>query len=101
MQKKIFSIAAFMVLVCAAVPCAFGQAQTDTNPYPSMLPVDQYLIADQDTEVALARTAAPASVSTDAEVMVLDRTGFRTAVEGTPRSRRRNCRRSSPAPCAT
>jgi hypothetical protein len=82
LQKKIFSIAAFAVLVCSAFPRAFAQAQTDTNPYPNMGPVDQYLIADQDAEVALARTAAPPSISGEAEVMVLGRTGFTTAAPG-------------------
>jgi hypothetical protein len=82
MQKKIVAIAATAALVLVAVPRAFGQAQADSNPYPNMAPADQYLIADQDTEVALARSAAPPSISGEAEVLVLGRTGFRTAVEG-------------------
>jgi hypothetical protein len=48
-----------------------------------MAPLDEYLIADQNAEVALARSAAPASISDSAEVMVLGRTGFTTAVKGT------------------
>jgi hypothetical protein len=35
-----------------------------------MAPVDAYLIADRDSEIALARSAAPASISDGAEVMV-------------------------------
>jgi hypothetical protein len=52
------------------------------TPYPSMAPLDQYLIADRDVEIALARSAAPESISRDAEVMVLGRHGYETAVKG-------------------
>jgi hypothetical protein len=48
-----------------------------------MAPLDEYLIADQNSEIALARSAAPASISDGAEVMVLGRSGFTTAVRGT------------------
>jgi hypothetical protein len=47
-----------------------------------MAPLDQYLIADRNAEIALARTAAPASISRDAKVMVLGSHGYETAVEG-------------------
>lgn len=84
MKKKIAVIAVAAVLVQVGVPgtVRVAQAQTDKNEYANMAPLDQYLIADQDTEVALARSGAPASISNDAEVMVLDRNGFKTAVEG-------------------
>src|SRR5579864_8627107 len=52
------------------------------GPYPSMAPVDQYLIADRNAEIALARTAAPESISRDATVVVLGPHGYETAVEG-------------------
>jgi hypothetical protein len=45
--------------------------------------VDDYLIADQNSEIALARSAAPASIAGEAEVMVLGKKGFTTAVQGT------------------
>jgi hypothetical protein len=48
-----------------------------------MAPLDQYLMTDRDAEVALARTAAPKSISDDATVMVLTRHGYETAVKGT------------------
>ena len=51
--------------------------------YPNMAPLDQYLIADRDSEIALARSAAPDSISHDAEVLVLGRHGYETAVKGT------------------
>jgi hypothetical protein len=63
---------------------AWGQAPTQEakGPYPSMAPVDQYLMADRDAEIALARSAAPESISRDAEVMVLGRHGYEIAVQG-------------------
>ena len=52
------------------------------TPYSKMAPVDQYLMADRAAEIALARSAAPESIVRDAEVMVLGRHGFETAVKG-------------------
>jgi hypothetical protein len=57
-------------------------AQDAGTPYPKMAPIDQYLMADQAEEIALARTAAPVSIARDAEVLVLGRHGFETAVKG-------------------
>ena len=57
-------------------------AQDAKTPYPSMAPLDQYLMADRNSEIALARSAAPDSISRDAEVVVLGRHGFETAVKG-------------------
>jgi hypothetical protein len=59
-----------------------AQAQDAKSSYPSMAPVDQYLILDRNAEIALARTAAPPSISNDATVLVLGRHGYETAVEG-------------------
>ena len=50
--------------------------------YPKMAPIDQYLMTDQGAEIALARSAAPESIARDAEVLVLGRHGFETAVKG-------------------
>ena len=58
-------------------------AQAGNAAYPSMAPLDQYLISDEKTEIALARSAAPSSISDGAEVMVLGREGYTTAVKGT------------------
>ena len=49
--------------------------------YPSMAPIEQYRM-DRDAEIALARTAAPASISRDADVLVLGQKNFETAVKG-------------------
>jgi hypothetical protein len=48
-----------------------------------MAPHDEYLISDEQSEIALARGAAPRSISDGAEVMVLGRVGYKTAVKGT------------------
>src|SRR6202041_1655206 len=58
-----------------------SQAQDPKTPYSSMAPIDQYLM-DRNAEIALARSAAPESISRDAEVSVLGRHGYETAVKG-------------------
>ncbi len=58
-----------------------AQAQDVKTPYPSIAPLDQYLM-ERDAEIALARSAAPESISKDAEVKVLGRRGYETAVKG-------------------
>jgi hypothetical protein len=70
---------ALVAILCAARP---GRAADAKTPYPSMAPLDQYLIADRNAEIALARTAAPPAISRDATVMVLGSHGYETAVEG-------------------
>ena len=50
--------------------------------YPAMAPIGQYRISGRDDEIALARTAAPPSISADAEVLVLGDRGYETAVKG-------------------
>jgi hypothetical protein len=57
-------------------------AQDAKTPYPSMAPIDQYLMENRGSEIALARSAAPESISRDAGVIVLGRHGYETAVQG-------------------
>jgi hypothetical protein len=59
-----------------------ARAQDASTPYPSMAPLDHYLITNRNSETSLARSAAPSSVSDGAEVMVLGRTGYTTAAQG-------------------
>jgi len=59
-----------------------AEAQADKSPYPTMAPLDQYLMPSKDAEIALARSAAPVSIADKAEVMVLGREGYTTAVKG-------------------
>ena len=58
-----------------------AMAQNATTPYPSMAPIEQYLM-DQNAEIALARSAAPQSISRDAGILVLGRHGFEATVKG-------------------
>jgi hypothetical protein len=57
------------------------QAQSKTL-YPNMAPIEQYLMPDRNAEIALARSAAPDSISRDAKVLVLGPHGYETAVDG-------------------
>jgi hypothetical protein len=56
-------------------------AQENVARYPSMAPSEQYMM-DRDAEVALARSAAPESISRDAEVLILGRKGYETVIKG-------------------
>jgi hypothetical protein len=69
------------VLVLALGAISQMQAQSKT-PYPDMAVLDRYLMPDRNAEIALARSAAPDSVSHDAKVLVLGPHGYETAVEG-------------------
>jgi hypothetical protein len=72
---------AFMIPILFLRP-ACAPAQAGKAPYPVMAPLDQYLIPDEKAEIAFARSAAPASISDAAEVMVLRRDGYASAVKG-------------------
>jgi hypothetical protein len=72
-----FAILAALITV-ASLPAA---AQDAKEPYPTMAPIEQYLM-ERDAEIALARSAAPDAISHDASVIVLTRHGYETAVEG-------------------
>jgi hypothetical protein len=80
--KKVHTIAikGCALLVALGMACR-ARAQDAATTYTKMAPVDQYLMADRDAEIALARSAAPESISRDAGVMVLGRHGFETAVK--------------------
>jgi len=75
-------ISSFMMIAFVATGFV-SPARAETTSYPVMAPVSQYLIPDEHTEIALARSAAPASISDRAEVLVLRRDAYRTAVKGT------------------
>lgn len=71
-----------LALGCMLVAAQMAHPQDAKTPYPKMAPVDQYLM-ERDAEIALARSAAPDSISKNAEIMVLGRQGYETAVKGT------------------
>jgi len=87
-KKKVGAIAiksfALLVVLGTAYLGTSNQAmaQGATTPYPNMAPIDQYLMTDESAEIALARSAAPESISRDAEILVLGRHGFEAAVKG-------------------
>lgn len=88
MSRKISAIAILgfaLLVVLGNLHQAMAQAAatpSPATPYSKMAPIDQYLMADRAAEIALARSAAPESISRDAEVMILGRHGFETAVKG-------------------
>ena len=71
-----------LALILGLIPMTHGQSQAAKTAYPIMAPLDQYLMADRDAEIALARSAAPESISGEAKILVLGRRGYETAVEG-------------------
>jgi len=69
---------ALVILLSAAWP---DPAQDTKTPYPNMAPIEQYRM-ERSEEITLARSAAPESISRDAEVLVLGGRGYETAVHG-------------------
>ena len=67
------------LVLSAAWPVSAQSAKTS---YPSMAPVEQYMMASREAEIALARSAAPESISGDAEVLVLGSHAYETAAKG-------------------
>jgi hypothetical protein len=81
MRKIRIRLIASAFLLQAAFPCLNAYAQVAKARYPAMAPLGQYLMPES-AEIALARSAAPASISGNAEVMVLRRDGYATVVKG-------------------
>jgi hypothetical protein len=70
-------------LAAALATLGAGAALADAaHPYPDRAPIEQYRMSQAD-EVALARSAAPPSISDKAEVLVLGARGYETAADGT------------------
>jgi hypothetical protein len=78
---KTITFATLFAAVLATISLQ-ARAQETAASYPKMAPIDQYLIADRNTEITMARSSAPPSISADAEVMVLGPRGYETAVKG-------------------
>jgi len=100
MGTKIFKatvLAAFLLLVAPPLTRP-ARAQESKAPYPAMAALDQYLIADRDAEIALAKSAAPPALANDASVPSTAR------ISGTPNcadpsaTTRQPCAPSSPTP---
>jgi hypothetical protein len=77
------------IVLCALAGFAAADAPAAGNTasgqalYERMARLDEYLMPDLDAEIALARSAAPASVSEQATVLALKPHGYETAVHGT------------------
>lgn len=83
MARKIVKMIAWGIVALVAVLAAAGQGQAQNAKTPDgvIASIDQYLM-DRNAEIAMARTAAPEAISGDAEVLVLGRQGYETAVQG-------------------
>jgi len=84
MQDRIAKLLAWAILAPVVMLGAVRPARTQDaqTRYPRMAPLDQYFMTDGNSEILLARSAAPSSVSEGAEVMVLERTGYTSAARG-------------------
>jgi hypothetical protein len=81
MTARVMALGAFALIIVLGGRRQ-AQAQNAKDPYPSMAPLEQYLM-DRDVEIALARSSAPPSIAKDATVLVLGKHGYETAVQGT------------------
>jgi hypothetical protein len=79
MRETAIFIAAACGLFCA---CGLVRAQESPAAYPAVAALAQYRMAAPAEEAALARSAAPASISADADVLVLGEHGYETASKG-------------------
>ena len=66
----------------AASPVRPAAADPAPSAYPNMAPLAQYRMASPAEEIALARSAAPPSISGDAKILVLGANGYETAAQG-------------------
>ena len=76
-----------LAIVCAVVGLKLTLTSRDRNEdrstaYPSMASIEQYLMPDRNAEIALARSAAPEAISSDAKILVLGWRGYETAIAG-------------------
>jgi len=76
------ALASTVAIVAVLATALTARAEGSNDPYPRMAPFGQYLM-DRSEEIALARSAAPRSISQDAEVLVLTREGYDSVAPGT------------------
>lgn len=77
------TVGAVIVFASSCGQVGNGHAQTASPRYPKAAPIEQYRSKTPAEEIALARSAAPPSISSNAEVLVLGDSGYETAVKGT------------------
>lgn len=68
------------LVLCLAATLAGAAASAAV--YPRMAPISRYEIASRTQEIALARSAAPASISAHARILVLGKRAYETAAPG-------------------
>jgi hypothetical protein len=80
-QRQALSIlcSAFLAELSSSGPV---HSQALKAAYSEMAPEEQYRISSRDDEIALARSAAPPSISGAAQILVLGSHGYETAVKG-------------------
>ena len=81
LKTKERTIGIMALVLAISIGFLVPNAAAQSDPYPKMAPVDQYLM-ERNAEIQLARSAAPDSIARDATILVLGRQGFETAVEG-------------------
>jgi hypothetical protein len=83
MLKRILVTSVTLTCMMGAMPPRAHAQNAVKAPYPAMAPLEQYLITDRNAEIEMARSAAPETIAREAEVMVLTKHGYETAVKGT------------------
>lgn len=65
--------------------CAVGSVEAENSGagYRAMAPLTEYLSMHEADEIALARSAAPTSISAKADILALSSKGYKTAIKGT------------------
>jgi hypothetical protein len=79
-SQRILNAARALVLGALFVAALRVEAQAPA--YGQMAAIDAYLSKDDAAEISLARSAAPDAISRNATVLVLEKSGYRTAIEG-------------------
>ena len=72
----------FFILALSVAASSSARADAGKTAYPNMAPLEQYRSASQADEIAMARSAAPASIADNAEILTLGVHGYETAVKG-------------------
>jgi hypothetical protein len=81
--KKVGAIVVNSIALIVMLGTAWHAIAQDAKAaYPNMAPLERYLMEDRGAEIALAQSAAPETISRDAEVLVLGPHGYETAIQG-------------------
>jgi hypothetical protein len=73
------ALCGFAFLLCAIRPVCAGDA---APAYPAMAPLEQYGMASASEEIALSKSAAPASISDNASILTLGARGYEMKQKG-------------------